>query len=166
MARTRGALHDLVDLSEVELPRVGFGVYLLDRRHQHQVGARFFQEPRIGFGSAGVAPQVVLVVELRGVDEYAHRHRVVFAAGTFHQRTVPGMQGAHRRDEPDSRLLQAIQFGAELLDACQYFHLFRNELRGKGMKSSDKTKQKREKSAQTVPTGAKTGTSGRTISGF
>ncbi len=119
-----GALHHLVDLSEIELTTVRFGVYLLDRRHQHEIRAGPFQQTRIGLRGAGIMSQVVFVVELGGIDEDAHHDGGVLPAGALDQRAVSRMQGAHRRDEPDSGLLRSLQLRAELFDACEYFHLF------------------------------------------
>ena len=120
----RRTLHHLVDLPEIENPGVFLGIYLFDRRHQHEIRAGLFQQAPVGLRGAGVVPQVVLVVELRGVHEDAHDDRGVLPAGALHERAVARMQGAHRGYEADTRLFRPVQFGAKFLDACKYFHLF------------------------------------------
>ena len=143
MAGARGALHHLVDQSEIELPGVGLGIYLLDRGHQHEIRPGLFQQAGIGLRRAGVMLQVVFVVELRGVYEDAHHDGAVFPPGTFHERAVSCMQGAHRRYEADSRLLRLVQLCTELLDTFKYFHPFlMRVVRAKVEIPSDITKKK------------------------
>ena len=93
-------------------------------RVAHEVHSGFREQPLVGLRRAGVVLQVVLVVELRGVHEDAHHDGPVLPPGAFDERAVSRVQGAHRRDEPDSGLLRSLQLRAELFDACEYFHLF------------------------------------------
>lgn len=94
-------------------------------------------------GVRGVMLQVVFVVELRGVYEDAHHDGAVFPPGTFHERAVSCMQGAHRRYEADSRLLRLVQLCTELLDTFKYFHPFlMRVVRAKVEIPSDITKKK------------------------
>ncbi len=132
VARTRGALHHLVHRTEVELPRIGLGIDLLHRRHQHVVGTGLLQQPGVGLGCAGIAHQVVLVVELRRVHEDAHHDRGVLRAGPLHQRAVSCVQGAHRRHEPDARRIAPVECAPQLFDRMEYFHCFQlSKQRGK-----------------------------------
>ena len=130
MAGTRRALHHLVDLPEIEDPGVFLGVYLLDRRHQHEIRTGLLQQFAVGLRRTGVVAQVVLVVELRGIHEDADDDRGVLLPRTLDERTVPRMQGSHRGYEADARLFCPVQLGAKLRDACKYFHLLLKRVAG------------------------------------
>ena len=100
------------------------------------LAARPGEPPGVGLGGAGVVFQIVQAVELRGNHEDSDHDRVVLPAGALDERAVPGMEGAHRGNESDSRRLHLCQCGAELLDACENFHLFVKRLRRKGRKDN------------------------------
>ena len=53
VSRARGTLHDLVYLPEVEDPRVGLGVDLLDRRHEDEVRTGLFECAGVGLRGGG-----------------------------------------------------------------------------------------------------------------
>ena len=122
VAGARGTLHDLVYLTEVERARVGLGIYLVDGGHEYYVGAGAFEHAAILFGCSGVVSQIVLIVELRRVDEYAHYDRAVLAACTFHQRAVACMQRPHGGDESDVVGVARGECLAQLTDCINDLH--------------------------------------------
>ena len=95
VAGTHGALHHGCHLAEVEDAGVFLGIYLLDGGDEGVVHAGGLQLPGVGLFGVGVGAQVLGIVELRGVDEYADYNNVILAACAFHKADVSGVQGTH-----------------------------------------------------------------------
>ncbi len=81
VAGTHCSFHDLGYGAEVEDACVGLGVYFFDGGDEGVVDACVGEAPAVGFFGTRVGAQVVGVVELCGVDEYAYDDDVVFATG-------------------------------------------------------------------------------------
>ncbi len=76
-------------------------VHLTHRGSEHHVDARCGAHFPVPVQGAGVVRDVLGVTELEGVDENADRDDIVLGPRPGHERDVTGMQGAHRRDQPD-----------------------------------------------------------------
>ena len=121
MARTVRALHHLVGLSEIELPRIGLGIDILDRRGINEVGAGCLEQLQVGFQIARITAQIGRIIKLRGIDEDAHHHPTALAAAAFDQRNVPLVQRAHRRNEAGEYLF-ITQGGGEFGTPVENLH--------------------------------------------
>ena len=64
---------------------------------------------------ARIALEVLVRGELRGVDEDGGNDETTLLASGFHQANVPGVEGAHRRDEADG-LIALARGGDRLAD--------------------------------------------------
>ena len=115
-------LHHFVDHAEVERAGVGFGIYLLDRRHENIVRTDLFEQAQVGFRGPGVIFQVGFVVELCRIDEYAHHDGRTLPACAFNQRTVSCVERTHGRDESDAGPVPAAECPAQFLAVCDCFH--------------------------------------------
>ena len=115
-------LHHFVDHAEVERAGVGFGIYLLDRRHENIVRTDLFEQAQVGFRGPGVIFQVGFVVELCRIDEYAHHDGLTLPACAFNQRTVSCVERTHGRDESDAGPVPAAECPAQFLAVCDCFH--------------------------------------------
>ena len=83
MAGTHGTLHHLLDGAEVKHAGVGLGIDFLDGGHESHVHTTGLEHGSIALGGAGIGAQVLLVVELCGVQETTHDNGVVFTAGAL-----------------------------------------------------------------------------------
>ena len=122
MAGSGRTLHHFVDHAEVERAGVGFGIYLLDRRHENIVRTDLFEQAQVGFRGPGVIFQVGFVVELCRIDEYAHHDGRTLPACAFNQRTVSCVERTHGRDESDAGPVPAAECPAQFLAVCDCFH--------------------------------------------
>lgn len=145
-----GALHNLVDLSEIELTTVRFRVYLLDRRHQHEIRAGPFQQTRIGLRGAGIMSQVVFVVELGGIDEDAHHDGGVLPAGALDQRAVSACRAPIVGTNPIPDCSAVSSSARSSLTLVNIFISSETNLRGKGMNSRKHNEEKTEKKRRTL----------------
>ena len=83
------------------------GVDLADRRGEQHVDAELGRLDGVVGLAARVGGEVAGVVELRRVDEQRDDDRVLLVARGAHQRVVAGVEGAHRRHQPDRAPLGA-----------------------------------------------------------
>ena len=95
MTGAHGAFHHLLDGAEVKHAGIGLGIDFLDGGHEGHVNTTGLKHGGIALGGAGIGAQVLLVVELRGVEETTHHEGVVLLAGTLDERLVTLVQGAH-----------------------------------------------------------------------
>ena len=94
-----GACGETLDLD----PRVeALGIHLDGRRHEEKVDAGRLGDGGVRLPVARVAVEVLPCAELGRVDEDRGNHQVVLAAGRIEERDVPGVERAHRGDEPDA----------------------------------------------------------------
>ncbi len=78
------------------------GIHLGGRRHEEEVDAGRLGESRVRRLVARVALEVLPFAELGRVDEDRGDDQVVLAARRIEERDVPGVERAHRGDEPDA----------------------------------------------------------------
>ena len=101
---------------EVELASVWLGVNLLDRREKYQIHTCLCQHRCISLRCARVVFEVVLVVELCWVYEYACYNDVALLASTRNERDMTFVQCAHCWHKT---YLFTLAF-VELLSQCLY----------------------------------------------
>ena len=146
MAGARGALHHLVDQSEIELPAVGLGIYLLDRGHQHEIRPGLFQQAGISLRRAGVMLQVVLSLNCVGFTKTLTTTVPFSRRARSTSERCPACRAPIVGTKADSRLLRLVQLCTELLDTFKYFHPFlMRVVRAKVEIPSDITKKKSRK---------------------
>ena len=98
-ASPSGPAERLLDLD----PRVeAVGIHLGGRRHEEEVDAGRLGDGGVRLLVARVALEVLPCAELGRVDEDRGDHQVVLAARRIEERDVPGVERAHRGDEPDA----------------------------------------------------------------
>ena len=86
MTWTLRAFHHLLEGTEVILLLDGLGIHLLDRGDENKVGAYRLKLLAVGIDCARILGQVLLVVELYGVDKDADNGYVVLLLGLAYQR--------------------------------------------------------------------------------
>ena len=122
MAWTRSPLHHLIDRTEVKLTRIGLGIDLLDRRHKDHIGPGCLQQGGIRLGRTRITAQIILIVELRGIDKDAHYNRLVFTTSLLDKRPMAGMQCTHRWDKSDPFRRTRCKASSQFTDRSYYFH--------------------------------------------
>ena len=101
------------------------GVHLFDGRREHVMHTKRLAQTQIAFQVAGIVGQILVRTELQRVDEDRHRHDVAARRCLAHQRQVPVVEVAHRRDhaDPSTRPAFAIEGVAERRDRFVHIHV-------------------------------------------
>lgn len=112
VARATGTFHYFLDRAEVVDVADRLGVHLLDGGDESNelalVGLGSLEGGylgEVGIDGAGVLFEVLLVVELDGVDEKADDYEVVFAASARDERQVAFVKCAHGGDEAYGKMI-------------------------------------------------------------
>lgn len=84
------------------------GIHLGDAWSKNDIDAGLSHEREIGIERARVFLEIVGFVELRGIDEDRGEHDDVFPSGGLKERTVAGMERAHRGDKSDAAASGAV----------------------------------------------------------
>lgn len=124
MAGTAGPLHHLFDGTEVIDGGDRFGIHLLHRGREGDVGTGGSGCGAVGFEGARVFGKVLLVVELDGVDEDADHYQVVLLPCAADKREVAFVQGTHGGHQAYGAvgLLGFVDCGGEGRSGCEGLH--------------------------------------------
>jgi hypothetical protein len=95
---------------------------LVGGRREHDVDAFLLRDRQVARLVLRIGGEVVRAVELRCVDEEAHHDRVALVAGGAEERDMTGVEGAHRRDEPDRAGSHRCERLVQLLDRANDLH--------------------------------------------
>ena len=101
VSRAHGSLHDFGHRAEVEYAFILFGVDFGYFRGEHHIDTFGFKHDAVGIESARIGGEILWVVELCGVDEYADHYHVVFAPCAVNERTMAGVECTHRGYKAD-----------------------------------------------------------------
>ena len=107
MTGTRLAFERLGDAADVDPGARPWRIHQLGPRLVDRVHLTLTQQSRVAIRIARIASEVLARPELDRVHENADDHDIVLASRELDQTQVPGMQGAHRRHEPNRSALGA-----------------------------------------------------------
>ena len=109
------------------------GYIVSGRGSENQVHTFCLEHPAILFERAGIPVEVLIGPKLRRIDEDGSHSNVAALTRGLHQRTMSGVQRAHRRDKPDVppfSLTQIVQSGSNFCNAGNNLHRNAYALRG------------------------------------
>ncbi len=86
-------------------------VHLVGRRREDDIDAELGRERGVPVEVARVGAQIRGLGELRRVHEDARDEHITVGTGRCEERGVPGVQGAHRRDETDDPVAWQVELG-------------------------------------------------------
>ena len=115
---------------ELKRPGIGHRIHLFHLGGEDIVGTTRFKQATIRLQITGVRLQIILVIELRGIDKDGNDRHVILFNTSLHQRGMTLVKSAHRGHQSDflSLLASLEKLILKVYNLMKNYHFFLNVL--------------------------------------